>query len=124
MPVRAFVAVNVAGTLFRLWLIRRFGEAFESPIDDIVGWIGDNRAILLVISIGLVLISIALEAKRGETEVTALAHLDDHLDREGEEGGGDREPDTDGDGDGGHREPDTEGDGDGGHREPGGGPTG
>jgi len=79
MPLRAFFAVNVAGTVFRLWLIRRFGEAFDGPIDDVVGWIGDNRGILLVISIALVLLSVALEAKRGETEVSALAHLDDEL---------------------------------------------
>ncbi len=79
MPLRAFFAVNLAGTVFRLWLVRRFGEAFEGPLDDVVGWIGDNRGILLVVSIGLVLVSIALEAKGGETEVSALAHLDDEL---------------------------------------------
>lgn len=82
--VRSFLVVNFAGTVFRLWLIRRFGEAFEGPLDDVVGWIGDNRAILLPITIGLVLLSIALEAKRGETEVTALAHLDDELPAEAE----------------------------------------
>jgi membrane protein DedA with SNARE-associated domain len=79
MPLRAFFAVNLAGTVFRLWLIRRVGEAFESPIDDVVGWIGDYRLPLLVVSVVLVLVSIAMEAKRGETDVTALAHLDDEL---------------------------------------------
>jgi len=79
MPVRAFVALNVSGTVFRLWLIRRFGEAFESPIDDFVGWIGDNRLILTAISVGTVLALVVLEARRGETEVTALTHLDDEL---------------------------------------------
>jgi membrane protein DedA with SNARE-associated domain len=97
MPIRAFFAVNVAGTVFRLWLIRRFGEAFESPIDDVVGWIGDYRVPLLVLSVVLVLISIALEAKRGETEVTALTHLEDELDEieveiERAEHGGGAEP--------------------------------
>ena len=90
MPLRAFFAVNLAGTVFRLWLIRRFGEAFEGPLDDVVAWIGDNRRILLPISIGLVLASLALEAKRGETEVSALAHIDDELDEiEHEEAPGD-----------------------------------
>ena len=79
MPVRAFVALNVSGTVIRLWLVRRFGEAFESPIDDLVGWIGDNRAILLVISVGVVIVSVALEARGGQTEVSALTHLDDEL---------------------------------------------
>jgi membrane protein DedA with SNARE-associated domain len=80
MPIRAFFAVNVAGTVFRLWLIRRFGEAFESPIDDVVGWIGEYRIPLLILSVVLVVISISLEAKRGETEVTALTRLEDEID--------------------------------------------
>jgi membrane protein DedA with SNARE-associated domain len=80
MPIRAFFAVNVAGTVFRLWLIRRFGEAFESPIDDLVGWIGEYRIPLLILSVVLVVISISLEAKRGETEVTALTRLEDEID--------------------------------------------
>jgi membrane protein DedA with SNARE-associated domain len=80
MPVRAFLAVNLAGTVTRLYLIRRFGEAFESPIDDVVGWIGDYRVPLLVLSIGLVVLSVALEAKRGETQVESLVHLEDELD--------------------------------------------
>jgi membrane protein DedA with SNARE-associated domain len=79
MPLKAFFAVNVAGTVTRLYLIRRFGETFESPIDDVVEWIGDHRAPLLVVTVALVLISIALEVKRGETEVSSLAHLDDEL---------------------------------------------
>jgi membrane protein DedA with SNARE-associated domain len=79
MPLRAFFAVNVAGTITRLWLIRLVGEAFESPLDDLVGWIGDNRVPLLALSVTLVVVSIALEARRGETEVGSLTHLDDEL---------------------------------------------
>jgi membrane protein DedA with SNARE-associated domain len=85
MPVRAFFAVNLAGTVFRLWLIRRFGEAFDGPIDDLVRWIGEYRVPLLVVSVTLVLVSIAMEARRGETEVSALAHLDDELEEIDEE---------------------------------------
>jgi membrane protein DedA with SNARE-associated domain len=84
MPLKAFFAVNIAGTIARLWLVRRFGEAFEAPIDDIVGWIGDHRVPLLVLSAGLVVLSIVMEAKKGETEVGSLAHLEDELDPEGE----------------------------------------
>jgi len=79
IPVAAFLAVNVSGTLVRLYLVRRFGDAFEGPIDDLVAWIGDHRVPLLVVTVGVVLLSLALEAKKGETEVTALAHLDDEL---------------------------------------------
>ena len=79
MPLKAFFAVNIAGTIFRLWLVRTFGNVFEAPIDDLVGWIGDHRIPLLALSIALVLVSIALEARKGETEVSSLAHLDDEL---------------------------------------------
>jgi membrane protein DedA with SNARE-associated domain len=82
MPLKAFFAVNVAGTLARLYLIRRFGETFESPIDDVVDWIGDNRVPLLIVTVALVVVSVALEAKRGETEVSSLAHLDEELEAE------------------------------------------
>src|SRR5918993_346734 len=50
-----------------------FGEAFEAPIDDLVGWIGDHRIPLLVLSVGLVVLSIVMEARKGETEVGSLA---------------------------------------------------
>ncbi|HEY8526037.1 MAG TPA: hypothetical protein VIL48_13795 [Acidimicrobiales bacterium] len=96
MPLKAFFAVNIAGTFTRLYLIRRFGEAFESPIDDVVDWIGDHRVPLLIVTVALVVVSIALEAKRGETEVSSLAHLDEELDEEledleaGAQGGGRR----------------------------------
>jgi membrane protein DedA with SNARE-associated domain len=82
MPLKAFFAVNVAGTLTRLYLIRRFGEAFESPIDDVVDWIGEHRVPLLIVTVALVVVSIALEAKRGETEISSLARLDDELEAE------------------------------------------
>ena len=82
MSLRAFVVLNTTGTLFRLWLVRVFGKAFESPLDSVVDWIADNRAILLVVTVGLVLVSIALEARTGETEISALAHLDDELEDE------------------------------------------
>jgi membrane protein DedA with SNARE-associated domain len=85
MSLRAFAILNVTGSLFRLWLVRVFGRAFEAPIDTVVDWIGDNRAILLVITVGLVLVSIALEARSGETEIEALARLDDELEEADEE---------------------------------------
>jgi len=85
MSLRAFVLLNVTGSIFRLWLIRVFGRAFEAPIDSVVDWIADNRAILLVITVGLVIVSIALEARSGETEVGSLAHLDDELEEADEE---------------------------------------
>lgn len=82
MPVAAFFAVNIAGTVFRLYLIRRFGGVFEGPLDGIVEWIGDNRVPLLVLTVTLTAASLLFEARRGETEVSAIANLDDELEAE------------------------------------------
>jgi membrane protein DedA with SNARE-associated domain len=79
MPVRVFIALNITGTAARLWVFRQFGDAFQKPIDNVVEWIGDHRMFLLPLSIGLTVLSIALEARKGETEVTALTHLDEEL---------------------------------------------
>jgi membrane protein DedA with SNARE-associated domain len=79
MPLRAFFTVNIAGTFARLWLIRVFGQAVEDPIEDVLGFLRDYRIPLLILSVILVVLSIALEAKRGETEVTALTRLEDEL---------------------------------------------
>jgi membrane protein DedA with SNARE-associated domain len=86
MPLRAFFAVNIAGTFARLWLIRRFGEAVENPIEDVLDFLREYRIPLLILSVALVLLSIALEAKRGETEVTALSRLEDEIDGESSDG--------------------------------------
>jgi membrane protein DedA with SNARE-associated domain len=80
MPVRAFFVVNIAGTVARLFLIRQFGSLFDEPLGDLVHWIGENRAWLLPLSILVVVVSIALEARRGETEVASLSRLEDELD--------------------------------------------
>jgi membrane protein DedA with SNARE-associated domain len=82
MPVAAFFAVNISGTIFRLYLIRRFGGVFEGPLDGIVEWIGDHRGPLLVVTIALTIGSFLFEARRGETEVSAIANLDDELEAE------------------------------------------
>jgi membrane protein DedA with SNARE-associated domain len=80
MSVTGFFVANIAGTFFRLYLVRRFGEAFDGPIDGIVEWIGDNRLPLLAVTIAITVVTFLLEAKRGETEVSSMAHLDEELD--------------------------------------------
>ena len=82
MPVKAFLVLNVTGTFARLFVIRRAGEAFEAPLDDVLGFFGEYRLPLFIASVVLLVVSIALEAKRGETEVTSLSRLDDELEAE------------------------------------------
>jgi membrane protein DedA with SNARE-associated domain len=79
MPLPAFFTLNIAGTIGRLFLIRRFGVAFESPIDWVLDFIARYRIPLLVITVGLVAFSIWSERRQGETRVKALSQLEEEL---------------------------------------------
>lgn len=82
MSVAGFFAVNLAGTLVRLYLIRRLGEAFEAPIDDVLAFLADYRVPLLVLSLVIVGITTFLELRRGEGDIEAALHLEDDLEPE------------------------------------------
>jgi membrane protein DedA with SNARE-associated domain len=51
MSVAGFAIANVVGTFGRLYLIRRLGEAFEEPLDDVLAFIRDYRMPLLILSV-------------------------------------------------------------------------
>jgi membrane protein DedA with SNARE-associated domain len=88
MSVPGFFAVNVAGTLVRLYLIRRLGEAFDEPIDDVIGFIRDYRLPLLVVSIALFGFLMLSELRQTKAEFDAIAERmdDDEADAEPEDG--------------------------------------
>jgi membrane protein DedA with SNARE-associated domain len=79
MSLSAFFAANVAGTLVRLYLIRRVGEAFDAPIQSLLGFLRDYRIPLLVLSVVIVAASTLWEMRSGEGELEAVLHLDDEL---------------------------------------------
>ena len=81
MPLAGFVAVNMAGTFTRLFLIRQAGEALESPLDRLLDIFDRYRWPLLVISVVAVLGSYLLDRKRGTDELGAVAELEE-LDEE------------------------------------------
>jgi membrane protein DedA with SNARE-associated domain len=73
MRVRNFFIVNIAGTITRLYLIRRLGETFEEPIDDILGFFADYRWPLLALSIGIAVVFLFSELRGG----TGLEELEE-----------------------------------------------
>ncbi|MDP1821425.1 MAG: hypothetical protein Q8K58_16220 [Acidimicrobiales bacterium] len=75
MSVVGFLLTNLAGTLARLYLIRRLGEAFEAPIDDVLDFIGDYRTPLLIASIGLAVLFLAREVRGGAAGLDELEEL-------------------------------------------------
>lgn len=77
MPLAGFVAVNVAGTVTRLFLIRRAGEALESPLDGLLDLFARYRWPLLAISAIVVVGSYLADRRRGTDELGAVAELDE-----------------------------------------------
>jgi len=82
MSTIGFFVVNIAGTLTRLYLIRRLGETFESPIENVLDFIGDYRTPLLVLSIALFAYMTVNELKRGKGELDSLADAVEDTDPE------------------------------------------
>jgi membrane protein DedA with SNARE-associated domain len=78
MRISMFFALNLAGTLGRLYLIRRLGEAFSSPIDSFQDLVGEYRWWFVAASAVLVAISLRGEVKGGG-EIDQLAHIDEEL---------------------------------------------
>lgn len=73
MSVPGFLIANVSGTVVRLFLIRRLGETFEAPLDDLLEFIRDNRTPLLIVSIALFAIVMVNEIRGSATGLEELA---------------------------------------------------
>ena len=73
MSVAGFFAVNLAGTVVRLYLIRRLGETFEQPIDAVLDFIADYRLFLLAITVPLFGYLMVRELRQEKGELDAIA---------------------------------------------------
>lgn len=70
-----FFAVNVGGTLVRLFLIVRFGQAFEDQIDTVLDWVGRYRWWLVALSTAVVAVLAGTQLRSGTGEVAQLRDL-------------------------------------------------
>lgn len=75
MRLPIFFALNITGTLGRLYLIRRLGEAFESPISSVLEFFARYRLPLLVLSVALVAFVIWNDRRSQRSEIDALMEL-------------------------------------------------
>lgn len=78
MRISVFVALNLAGTVTRLYLIRVLGDAFSSPIDSFQDVVGEYRWWFIGASALLVAFSLRGETKRGG-QIEALVHVEEEL---------------------------------------------
>jgi membrane protein DedA with SNARE-associated domain len=79
MRPAVFFALNVTGTITRLFVIRWLGDVFSKPLDWLRELIGDYASYLLPVTILIVVVMVAREVRRGASEVQQLSHLEDEL---------------------------------------------
>jgi membrane protein DedA with SNARE-associated domain len=77
MSVPGFFLTNITGTLARLYLIRRLGEAFERPIDEVLDFIARYRVPLLVASVSFFAVMMVRELRQGSADLEELAEAID-----------------------------------------------
>ncbi|MGH8975029.1 MAG: DedA family protein [Acidimicrobiia bacterium] len=75
MRLPVFFALNITGTVGRLYLIRRLGKAFESPIASVLEFFARYRLPLLVASVALVLFVVWNDRRSQRSEIGALMEL-------------------------------------------------
>ncbi len=75
MPLGVFFALNIAGTMIRLYLIRRLGEAFESPIDSVLDFFARYRLPLFVLSVALIVFIVWNDRRQGKSEIGSILEL-------------------------------------------------
>lgn len=74
-----FIVLNLTGTVFRLVLIRRLGEAFSSPIQSVLDFIAEYRVPLLILSAIAVAWTVFGEFRRKDSELETIVHLADDV---------------------------------------------
>ena len=86
MSVPGFFAANIAGTILRLYLIRRVGEAFDEPIQSVLRFFGEYRLPLFIFSVALVAFIIWSDRRKGTGEISTMLDLAEHPPEEPEPG--------------------------------------
>ncbi|HEV7861664.1 MAG TPA: hypothetical protein VGR20_03150 [Acidimicrobiia bacterium] len=84
MPVGSFFTINIIGTLARLYLIRRVGEAFDAPIQSVLRFFDHYRLPLFIISVALVFFVFWNDRRQGKDEIGSMLDLAEHPPEDGE----------------------------------------
>jgi membrane protein DedA with SNARE-associated domain len=74
-----FWALNVTGTIGRVIVMFFVGRALQDWIDRALGFVTDHRVPFLVVSVGLVGLTMAREWRAGTSEVQSLMELEHEL---------------------------------------------
>ena len=66
MRTAVFLVLNVAGTIATIVLLRRFGDTFAEPINDVVAFVSDNVVVLTSVSILLTAVYLVRRRRRSD----------------------------------------------------------
>jgi membrane protein DedA with SNARE-associated domain len=86
MSVRAFFALNFAGTVAAVIVLRLFARVLEGPIDAVLRFNDRNWKWLTILSVALVGAALLLQRARGEGELEAVLDLESDLAEEDDPG--------------------------------------
>ena len=78
MRVGSFFTLNITGTVARLYLIRRLGEAFDEPIQAVLRFFSDYRLPLFILSVALVALILWSDRRQGKDEIGSMLDLAEH----------------------------------------------
>lgn len=84
MTPPVFLALNVSGTVTRLFLLRVLGKVLEDPLDSVLDFIARNQLRLTILTIGLVIAQAVWDKRRGTGELSAISELPERIEEEGE----------------------------------------
>jgi membrane protein DedA with SNARE-associated domain len=78
MPLGSFFTLNILGTVARLYLIRRVGQAFDEPIQAVLRFFDRYRLPLFVLSVALVVFVVWNDRRQGKDEIGSMLELAEH----------------------------------------------
>ena len=82
MPTWLFLILNVGGTFVAMVVLRVFGDVFGSPIASFTGFVNDYRLPIIIVSGVLVAVNIAMNKKKGTSELESVTSLERELEEE------------------------------------------
>jgi len=78
MRMVPFFTLNIAGTVARLYLIRRLGEAFNEPIQSVLHFFARYRLPLFIFSVALTVFILWNDRRQGKDEIGSILDLAEH----------------------------------------------
>jgi membrane protein DedA with SNARE-associated domain len=78
MALGSFFTLNIAGTLARLYLIRRLGQTFDEPIQAVLRFFARYRLPLFILSVALVVFILWNDRRHGKDEIGSMLDLAEH----------------------------------------------